>query len=581
MIRLAAPDTSGGGSVAAQEATTIAQDAPGGTNVLTVHASSDGRWGNSLRTQVDYANVDGNHFNLTVTELAIQNGRRVVVSQEMFQALSMNKTDPNYVSAVVKAGSDLITVDDPVAAANRPDQSGLVSTVDFAAFTNPVPPQHMHIHAVLATTSTADALPAKDIDIGAGDINTATDLANRLEAGLHNAYPGAQGWAQATVKVVGATGAAGQRVQILAGPSAPDGIFTISAAAPDPLVAPHFGLVTAGNVSAYQLGSTTGIGAQAAGQAGTDGVAPGATELIGNAAAVPPTGLYALDKVPVFNILCLPRLSQLSKVTNPITQADVDAVVAAATAYCNQRRAVFIFDTPNTITNVQQMQAWAQTTAYRDDHVVMYFPRVLVPDPLNKFRLADFGASGTMAGLYSRFDDNPGVFRAAAGTDAVLRGVSALQYKMSDAENGVLNPLGINCLRTFDIFGNLSWGARTLEGADQLASPYKYLGVRRVANFIEETLYEQTKWVIFQPNDEPLWSQIRLNVGVFMNNLFRKGYFQGQTARDAYFVKCDGETTRQNDIDLGVVNLVVGFAPLKPAEFLIIRIQQIAGQLQT
>ena len=127
--------------------------------------------------------------------------------------------------------------------------------------------------------------------------------------------------------------------------------------------------------------------------------------------------------------------------------------------------------------------------------------------------------------------------------------------------------------------GRLVWGARTLQGDDRLASEWKYIPVRRLALFIEETLYRGTQWVVFEPNDEPLWAQIRLNVGAFMHNLFRQGAFQGRTPREAYLVKCDNETTTQNDINLGIVNILVGFAPLKPAEFVIIKIQQLAGQI--
>ncbi|MEL6854285.1 MAG: phage tail sheath C-terminal domain-containing protein, partial [Cyanobacteria bacterium J06607_13] len=124
-------------------------------------------------------------------------------------------------------------------------------------------------------------------------------------------------------------------------------------------------------------------------------------------------------------------------------------------------------------------------------------------------------------------------------------------------------------------------GARTLDGADEIGSEYKYVPVRRLALFMEETLFRGLKWVVFEPNDEPLWAQIRLNVGAFMNTLFRQGAFQGQTPREAYLVKCDKETTTQNDIDRGIVNILVGFAPLKPAEFVFIKLQQIAGQIQT
>ena len=146
-------------------------------------------------------------------------------------------------------------------------------------------------------------------------------------------------------------------------------------------------------------------------------------------------------------------------------------------------------------------------------------------------------------------------------------------------ENGGLNKLGVNCLRSFPVYGKLVWGARTRAGADALASEWKYLPVRRTALYIEESLFRGLKWVVFEPNDEPLWGQIRLNVGAFMHNMFRQGAFQGKK-KEAYFVKCDSETTTQNDINLGIVNIVVGFAPLKPAEFVILKLQQIAGEIE-
>jgi phage tail sheath protein FI len=199
---------------------------------------------------------------------------------------------------------------------------------------------------------------------------------------------------------------------------------------------------------------------------------------------------------------------------------------------------------------------------------------------LNESRPLNVAASGTLAGVYARTDSARGVWKAPAGTEATLRGAS-IPTKLTDLENGALNPLGVNVLRTFPIYGNICWGARTLDGADQKASEWKYIPVRRTALYIEESLYQGLKWVVFEPNDEPLWAQIRLNVGAFMHNLFRQGAFQGTTPREAYFVKCDRDTTTQNDIDRGIVNIVVGFAPLKPAEFVVIKIQQMAGQIET
>jgi phage tail sheath protein FI len=172
------------------------------------------------------------------------------------------------------------------------------------------------------------------------------------------------------------------------------------------------------------------------------------------------------------------------------------------------------------------------------------------------------------------------VWKAPAGVDAAIAGIQGLTVPLTNDEQGSLNPHGVNCIRNFPVYGSVVWGARTLRGDDQLADDWKYLPVRRTALYIEESLYRGTTWVVFEPNDEPLWASIRLSIGAFMHDLFRQGAFQGATPRDAYFVKCDSETTTQNDINLGRVNISVGFAPLKPAEFVVITIQQIAGQVE-
>ena len=180
----------------------------------------------------------------------------------------------------------------------------------------------------------------------------------------------------------------------------------------------------------------------------------------------------------------------------------------------------------------------------------------------------------------ARTDAARGVWRAPAGIEATFSGVREFTFALDDSAIGILNPLGLNCLRGIEPFGKVVWGSRTLDGADQLASEWKYVPVRRLALFLEESLYRGTQWAVFEPNDEALWAELRLNIGAFLQDLFRRGAFQGRAARDGYFVKVDGETTTPNDINLGMVNMVVGFAPLKPAEFLIVKIQQRAGQIE-
>jgi phage tail sheath protein FI len=214
-------------------------------------------------------------------------------------------------------------------------------------------------------------------------------------------------------------------------------------------------------------------------------------------------------------------------------------------------------------------------------NAALYFPRVREADILRKNQIDTFIPSGIIAGIISKTDASRGVWKSPAGIDAALNGVQGLQVNLNDSENGQLNPLGVNCIRTFPVSGRVLWGARTMRGADQQADEYKYLAVRRTALFLEESLYRGTQWVVFEPNDEPLWAQIRLNTGAFMHDLFVQGAFQGTNPRDAYFVKCDKETTTQNDIDKGIVNIWVGFAPLKPAEFVVIHIQQITGKINT
>lgn len=279
-------------------------------------------------------------------------------------------------------------------------------------------------------------------------------------------------------------------------------------------------------------------------------------------------GLFDLDRIDLFNLLCVPGESKPS-------------VLQALQKFCRDRRAFLIADADGDA-DFSDLQGGPDTALTGNDAInaALYFPWVLAADPIQGGLLRAFPPSGFVAGIYARTDSQRGVWKAPAGTEASISGASSLATILTDAENGVLNPQAINSLRNFPVYGNVVWGARTLQGNDQRGSEWKYVPVRRLALFLEESLYRGTQWVVFEPNDEPLWAQIRLNLGAFMQDLFRQGAFQGRTPRDAYFVKCDKETTTQNDINKGIVNIIVGFAPLKPAEFVIIKIQQMAGQIQ-
>ena len=301
----------------------------------------------------------------------------------------------------------------------------------------------------------------------------------------------------------------------------------------------------------------------------------------GNQAAK--TGMYQLLKTDIFNILVFPPLA-IAEAGTAATLVS-DTVLSQGLSLCTDRRAMLVADAKADWTDIQKAVDGISSfalTGVAARNAAVYFPYLRIPDldTSQGGRKVDIPPAGAVAGIYARTDVQRGVWKAPAGTDASLNGVPELSLPMTDLENGRLNPLGLNCLRSFLIYGRLVWGARTVRGADAQADEYKYVPVRRLALFIEESLYRGTKWVVFEPNDEPLWAQIRLNVGAFMQQLFRQGAFQGRSPREAYFVKCDKDTTTQNDINLGIVNIHVGFAPLKPAEFVIIKLQQMAGQVE-
>jgi hypothetical protein len=400
----------------------------------------------------------------------------------------------------------------------------------------------------LDTTGTDYNLTIRDTTTGAQEryarVSTDANSARRLDRVLESSA------------LVSSTGANDQRPTNHADPSAPG---------TDPFNAPA-------SENTYTSGANGDDG----------GAAVGDNEIIGVEANK--TGIYQLLKTDIFNILVLPPLAVAEVDADPTLVSNT--VLARALTLCYDRRAILVVDSPATWEAVQDAVTGIGNFALSGEsskNAALYFPylRITDPDPTQRGRTIDMPPAGAIAGIFARTDVQRGVWKAPAGIDASLNGAQALSLPMTDLENGRLNPLGVNCLRQFPIFGRVVWGARTLRGADALADDWKYLPVRRLALFIEESLYRGTKWVVFEPNDEPLWAQIRLNVGAFMQNLFRQGAFQGSSPREAYFVKCDKDTTTQNDINLGIVNIHVGFAPLKPAEFVIIKIQQIAGDIQT
>ncbi|MEN0108143.1 MAG: phage tail sheath C-terminal domain-containing protein [Pseudomonas sp.] len=283
----------------------------------------------------------------------------------------------------------------------------------------------------------------------------------------------------------------------------------------------------------------------------------------GNAQQLIDDGLAALHGND-FNLLVIPE-------TYDMVGGAEAAVIAAGVALCEAQQAFYIVDAPAHC-NLDSIAPWAHGIS-QSRNAATYFPAVRVINPSDD-SVRTVAPSGTLAGIYARTDAERGIWKAPAGEGADLRGVVDLALALNDMQNGQINPQAVNVLRSFAPFGRVVWGSRTLRGSDAQADEYKYIPVRRLALFLERSLARGTEWAVFEANDEPLWAQLRLAVQAFMHELFRQGAFEGKEPREAYFVKCDGETTTALDRQQGLVNLLVGFAPLKPAEFVLLRIQQ-------
>jgi phage tail sheath protein FI len=427
---------------------------------LTLHASSPGKWGNSIQVSLTISPANTSRFSILVQQATTTGSTTTYTTLENFTNLSFDPADPqgNYVVAVIDNDSNYITFVDPSTGA-----------------------------------------PPSSPPSGSPAAITGTPLENGNDGDV--LYP-----------------------------------------------------------------STTGAGAF-----------ENALNLSGAAGIHAQSGVPLLDGV-FFNLLVVPGM------TDAPTIQDLQT-------FCQNpdNRAFYIVDAPKgaTVSSLGKGPIGTGTTGSdvgvivtepESSNSAYYFPWVSAPDPLAGNRSALFPPSGFVAGTYAATDASRGVWKAPAGIDAGLSGISGLQYTLSDSQNGTLNIQAINCLRAFPAYGTVVWGARTLDGNDAVGSQWKYVPIRRFALFLESSLYRGTQWAVFEPNGDTLWGQLRLNIGAFMQGLFQQGAFAGTTPQQAYFVKCDSENNPQPSIDQGIVNVLVGFAPLYPAEFVVIQIQQMAGQ---
>jgi len=523
---------------------------------LSLFATSPGGWGNALQVIVTSQPGNANKFSLQVIQVISPTSSKTL---ESYNNLSVSANDPNNVVAVINNDSQYLTFVSPTstqaaAPSTNPTSNAipgprLISASPTASGTL-APTQYFY--QVSALYGTLESLPSNELSI-----TTTTTGSVTLT------------WTAPTFQGQSPTGYRVYR----AATSGTESGFLVPSPATVTTFADSGATLTTGQPVAPQLLS--------GGSDGTvlnpnDGNFENALNLSGSPGS---NGVHLLDRVPIFNLLCVPGESDA-------------ATIQALQLYCANNRAFYIVDSPQLATTQNligngpigttsgQLDTGTSLSGQYSINSAYYYPWVSAPDPLFGNRPALFPPCGFVSGIYAATDAALGVWKAPAGIDASLSGISGLQTVLTDLENGSLNTQAVNCLRQFRVYGDVVWGARTLQGADQAGSQWKYVPIRRFALFLESSLYEGTQWVVFEPNDERLWGQIRLNIGAFMQGLFLQGAFQGTSPTQAYFVKCDAENNPQSSIDQGIVTILVGFAPLYPAEFVVIQIQQMAGQLQ-
>jgi hypothetical protein len=535
-------------------------------NVLVLKAAGKGGWANrgpggGVEVSVDQtATANANDlFSLTITQWSVnpRTNAPLIAAQESYANLSMSPKHPRYALNLLGA-SNLVSAS---LASPAPTSTTKGTSVGAGA-----------ISAPLTLTGTSNTLrvsvdfgPAVDVVLfptdtaGSGSVSkSAADIATELTAALGRAgLNAAAAQSSGTFTITSQTGGLNSSVIVTPAP------------ANDVTKALKLGLAWGGSEVS---GSAAARPATTTSPQGLTGGGDGSSVSPGDVVPASGTGgmyaLASLPTVPRFNILCLPGLD-----------ASDDVQLGNALAYCKHERAFLIVDSPPG--GFGQIPPNLGGLPALGEHGAIYYPRLSQVEALvgGVSRTLDLPACGAVAGVFARTDTERGVWKAPAGIGAGIVGVSGLTTPVDDNASGLLNPHGVNALRTFPGAGIVIWGARTLKGDDSQSSEFKYIPVRRLTDYIATSLYLGTQFAVFEPNDPDLWSQLRLAVGSFMRGLFRQGAFQQSSKRDeasSFFVVCDDTVNPQPEIDAGRVNVVVGFAPLKPAEFVVITITQIS-----
>jgi phage tail sheath protein FI len=515
-------------------------------SALTISAGSPGAWGNELEAVIADGTADpGDEFKLTIQ----QSGTAV----EVHDNLGVNPDALNFADNVINARSRLVRL-----AVNQANDSNVAGTSTSGA--------------APATSLPADRRRLR-IDINGDGPQTIT-LANPATTGAEIAAA-LESAVRALTPLRGSTPAGAFTGSTAAFPS---GRYVLTSGAPGKHSAVQVSNDPTGNAATLlKLGVTNG-GSETTGAAvlrpanGTyllgDGAVGGNTPSVtlGDDGTTPQdpeylAALALLDTVRDVNIIGVPGIGS-------------KAVVESGAGYCQNRMdCFFIGDMSAIVDSKEAAQAFVNSLAVKSSYGAVYFPWLtmvdptgVAPDPI------PVPPSGFVAGQYARTDSLRGVWKAPAGVETNVTGAVGLTRQLTDAEQDTLNPIGVNALRFFPASGIVLWGARTL--ATRADPEYRYIPIRRVAIFLEQSIYNGIQWAVFEPNDEDLWASLRLNIGAFMMTLFRQGVFQGSTPTQAFFVKCDAQTNPQDQINAGIVTVLVGFAPLRPAEFVVVRISQ-------
>jgi hypothetical protein len=535
-------------------------------------AKNPGAWGNYLLLTIENATADpGNGFKLTLRRQAEREVLPANVQDlpalEVHDNLVMDPDSPSYGVKILARDSMLLDMES--LAGNTSLQRGFHRGGD----TNPgaAPPPPFSLAAVNKFLINLDDDGYQEVTLDAASTTLAliaTDLQAKVRALTKKKSSTPLGTFSAFDCVVD-----GRRLLLTSGTTGADSSVRIQNAPANNAA----GLLKLGDgnggvsedgmavrrpasIGVAQIGDNAVTGVVTAVVLGADGTLSNVTETSCSNA------FSRLDDRTDFSLLAVPGIG---------TPQMMDLGVA----YCANRQLQDVFyvgEVGRYDDTVAEAEAFRKTLTKANSYGALYFPWVRALDPSGRTPgTIGLPPSGYMAGLYARIDGARGVWKAPAGTEASLNGVTGLATELTDTQQGNLNPISVNCLRRFDLAGVISWGARTVSSDPE----WKYVPVRRTAIMLRRSIYDGIQWAVFEPNDHRLWSALRTNIGAFMNSLFRAGAFQGEKANDAYFVRCGlGDTMVQDDIDRGQVIVLVGFAPLKPAEFVIVRIQQKAGQ---